>query len=80
MIVETLLDFVIYLFMSAIAGFEVVKLPLEIIGVLTNVLQYGVWVVGADVMALVFGSVFGWWALKATAGLLIFLWKLIPLT
>lgn len=80
MIVETLLDFVIYLFMSAISGFEVLKLPLEIIGVLTNVLQYGVWIVGADVMALVFGTVFGWWTLKATAGLVIFLWKLIPLT
>lgn len=80
MVIEALLDFIIGLFMSTIAGFEVVKLPLEIIGVLTSILQYGVWIVGADVMALVFGSVFGWWALKGTLGLLVFLWKLLPLT
>lgn len=80
MIVEGLLDIITSLIFGLFSTFEIVKLPLELIGVLSTILQYGVWVVGADVMALVFSSVFAWWGIKFTVGIVLWLWELLPLT
>ena len=80
MIVEGLLGLVTSLLFGLFSGFEAVKLPLELLGVLSTLLQYGVWVVGADIMALVFSSLFFWWGLKFTVGIVVWLWELLPLT
>ena len=80
MLIESLLQLVSSLLFSMVSGLEAIKLPVELLGVLVNVLEVGLWVVGADVMAYVFASVFFWWTLKATVGLAIFVWKLLPLT
>ena len=80
MIVEGLLNVALSCVFGLFSLMEVVKLPVEIMGVLTTILQYGVWVVGADIMALVFATVTGWWTIKLTVGLAVFIWELLPLT
>lgn len=80
MIVEGLVELCTSVLFGLFSTLEVVKLPVELLGVLSTILQYGVWVVGADVMAIVFASVFGWWSIKMTVGLVIFIWDLLPLT
>ena len=80
MIVEGLLTVALSCVFGLFSLMEVVKLPVEIMGVLTTILQYGVWVVGADIMALVFATVTGWWTIKLTVGLAVFIWELLPLT
>lgn len=80
MIVESLLDLFALLFQTALSGIEILTLPLDLMNFLQDILCYGIWVVGADMMALIIASVLGWWTVKATVGLVIFIWKLLPLT
>lgn len=80
MIIEFLFDVCLSIIFGTVSIGEVVALPVELLGVLTTLLQYGVWVVGVDVIALVFSTIFFWWGLKASLGLVIFVWKLLPLT
>ena len=80
MIVEGLLDLFALLFQGALSGIEILTLPLDLMNFLQDILCYGIWVIGFDMMALVISSVLGWWVVKATVGLVIFIWKLLPLT
>ena len=51
-----------------------------VIGALATCVQYGQYIMGADLFLAVLASAMFWIGLKATAGLLIFIWKLLPLT
>lgn len=65
---------------AAFAGFEIINLPMDTIEVLTTITCYGVWVVGADILAIFTASVLFWWSIKFTVGLLVWLWELLPMT
>lgn len=47
---------------------------------LLEVTCFGVWVVGADLMALILSSVFIWFTTKLTLGLILWIWDLLPFT
>lgn len=41
---------------------------------------YAAYIVGRDLLLISLGSVAFWWGLKASWGLIVYLWKLLPLT
>lgn len=80
MIVETLLEFATSLIEGLFSGLSVLSLPLNLLTVLLDVFCYGVWVIGADLMAIVISSIVFWMGTKFTIGLVLFIWRLLPLT
>ena len=80
MIINSICSWCTNFIVGLFSVFEIVNLPLDLVSTLYTILCYGVWVVGADVLLLFTGSVMGWLIFKATVGLLIWLYKLIPLT
>lgn len=65
---------------NILCGVLILSLPVDLIGALATCVQYGQYVMGADLFLAVLASAMFWIGLKATAGLLIFIWKLLPLT
>lgn len=80
MIVETLLSFASVLIQGLFSGLQFVSLPLDFMTVLLDIFCYGVWVIGADLMAIVLSSIVGWMTIKFGIGLVLFIWRLLPLT
>ena len=80
MIIEFFVNIVVTLLCGAVSGLKLLSLPVDMIGALATVIQYGAYVMGADLFLLVMGSVMFWIGVKTTAGVLIFVWKLLPLT
>lgn len=79
MIIESVCAFCCWLIESLFSGLSFISLPLDLINTLTTILQYGVWVVGADILLLFTGSVALWWGAKLSIGLGIWLYEHIPL-
>lgn len=80
MIGETLIDLCLGIFRLLFGALEVVNLPTQLISTLGNILVYGNWVVGLDVMMLFVASVVFWWGVHLSIGLAIWLWERIPFT
>ena len=80
MIFERLFLFASNIIVGIFSTFEVINLPVDFVSALYNILCYGVWVVGSDVIILCFASVMGWFSFKMSAGVAVWLWKLLPLT
>lgn len=80
MIGEALIDLFLGTFRLLFGAIEFVSLPTHLIATLGNILVYGNWVVGIDIMALFVGSVVFWWGVHLSIGLAVWLWKMLPLT
>lgn len=80
MIIETLFSWCCTFIVNLFSVFEIINLPLDLISTLYTIMCYGVWVVGADVFLMFTGSVMMWVTFKGTVGLIIWLYKLVPLT
>ena len=83
MIVESIASFafsVIDFIFSLFSSVQIVTLPVNLTSTLINFMKYGAWVIGADLFGLVFGVIIGWIMFKWTAGLVLFVYRLIPLT
>lgn len=80
MIVEGLVGLFFELISVAFSGLEIIGLPLQIINTLQTILVYGVWIVGADIMAIFTSLIVGWWLIKFLVGLVVWVWELLPLT
>ena len=80
MVVETLVDLFLNFVMFAFESFNFFELPLSLISTLSNILAYGTWIIGIDVMALFVGSVVSWWTIHMSIGLIVWIWERLPLT
>lgn len=80
MIVETLLDLSMSAIQIIFSFFQVITLPTDLMTFLLDIICYGTWVVGADLMAIVMSTVTIFYGARFGAGLLLFLWRFIPLT
>ena len=78
MIVMFFVNSVVNILCGVLTGMQILSLPVDLIGALATCVQYGQYIMGADLAVL--ASAMFWIGLKATAGLLIFIWKLLPLT
>lgn len=80
MIVEGLVGLAMNFLEMIFSGFNLVTIPVDISSTLLTVLGYGAWIMGADMVALVFTTILGWLMFRFVAGVLIFVWRLLPLT
>lgn len=80
MVGELLIDLFFSIFRGLFSAFEFVALPTQAIGALSTITVYGVWIVGADILALFVGSVVFWWGVHMSIGLAVWLWDRLPLT
>lgn len=71
---------IIDMIFSGLAALQFPTLPLNLITVLIDFMKVGAWVVGADLLGIVFSTIIFWLGFKFTAGLLVFIWRLLPLT
>lgn len=78
MIVEGITAFCCFLLENLFVGLDFIMLPFDLINTLTTILQYGVWVVGADILLLFTGSVAIWWGAKLSIGVALWLYEHIP--
>lgn len=80
MIVETILQWAATFIQSLFSTLQIVTLPLDFLTVLFDILCYGVWVIGADMMAIILANITFWLGTRFAIGLVIFIWRLLPLT
>lgn len=74
MIVSGLAGLFYKILLWALSGMEFVGLPFALINALQTILVYGVWIVGADILALFISTVVGWWTIKFTVGVVLWVW------
>lgn len=80
MIFEIPINLLCGLIVKVLEGINLVTLPVNAIQALGAFCAYGSHVVGADLLLIFSSCVLGWAVLKATLGLLLFIWRLLPLT
>lgn len=78
MIFEALCEFGANLLIALFGTIELFHLPTDMIYTLANILKYGTWVVGSDVLLLVSGSIVMWWGVKASVGIAVWVYDKIP--
>lgn len=80
MIVETLLGFATTFIQGLFSGLQIISLPTDFMTVLLDIFCYGTWVIGADLMAIVLATITGFLGARFMIGLVLFIWRLLPLT
>lgn len=80
MITSTLLSWFFSLLTHLLNGFDVLSLPSNFITLISNVVVYGTWVIGADLLGIIISTAVWWWTLKLVIGIVLFIWRLLPLT
>lgn len=80
MVGEVLIDLFLDMFSVLFGALQVLTIPVDLIGVLSTILCYGVWIVGGDVLAIFVGSVVFWWGVHLSIGLAVWVWERLPLT
>lgn len=81
MIVESLISFFcgfLDLVLGGITAF--VTLPVNLVQTLGTIVAYGSWVIGSDLLVIFAGCVLSWCMVKLTLGVVLFIWRLLPLT
>lgn len=63
---------------SIISSAPVVSIPVDLIYSVAKVTVYGNWIIGADLMLLFCANVMFWIVVKTAAGLVLFVYRLVP--
>lgn len=79
MIFQVLIDFAVNIVSGLISGLSFFSIPVDLVNTLATVCVYGNWLVGADVLLLFAGCVSCWFGIKISAGIVLFVYRLIPL-
>lgn len=80
MIIESVTGVAYWMIGRLFEGLQIVSLPVNLATVLVDFMKVGAWILGADLLGIVFSSILFWLTFKLTAGLLLFIWRLLPLT
>lgn len=80
MIFEIPINMLCGLIVGVLETMNLVTLPVNAIQALGAFCSYGSHVVGADLLLIFSSCVLAWAVLKGTLGLLLFIWRLLPLT
>lgn len=80
MLIETLTDLFLFLVTKALEGIVVIGVPLHWLEPLNEIFLYGIWVAGADTVALFASMIATWWMVKLTVGIIVWIWELLPFT
>lgn len=80
MIVMFFVSIIQGLIISTLSGLSSVALPFQLVGALGSITGYGAYIVGGDLL-LIFASVVAFWlTVKLLIGIILFIWRLLPLT
>ena len=80
MIFEYLLSLCKSFIITLISGIDVIKLPYEFVSFLGTVTNCGAFICGSDILLYFCTSVMFWFGVKITAGIVLFVWRLLPFT
>lgn len=83
MVVESLINVFFRIFsgiINALPEMPSLSLVGTVLGRVSDFTGYGAYIVGRDILLLLLGSVGFWWSFKAGWGLVVYLWRLLPLT
>lgn len=80
MIFEALFDVVFWIINLIFSGFEMIALPVNIASTLINFMKVGAWVLGPDLLMTCLASIVMWLLFKSSVGLIVYIYKLLPLT
>lgn len=80
MIVESITGWAFFLIETLFSTFQLVSLPVNLVQVLVDIMKFGAWVMGADLLSIVIANVGFWLTFKFGSGVVLFLWRLLPLT
>lgn len=80
MVIKFLLDIVVSVVNVALSGLSLLSLPVDLISAFATCIEYGQYFLGDDLFLLVLSTAVFWIGLKATAGVILFIWRLLPLT
>ena len=61
-------------------GLHALSLPVNLMQAVATFTGYGVWLVGADWIIIFCQCVLFWCSVKLTIGVVLFIWRLLPLT
>lgn len=78
MIIEALFHFARNILMFAFGVINYVPISYDAVQSLYEILCYGTWVVGADLLAVVCAQITFWIGVRLTVGLISFVWDWIP--
>lgn len=80
MIFEALINVLCGLIVGLLNGFNLVALPVNLIQALGSFCSYGAYIVGVDLLLVFCSCVLMWATIKGVLGLVLFIWRLLPLT
>lgn len=80
MVVEGIVNLFLNMISNIIGTVEIINLPIQWMNVLTDILAYGIWICGVDVMAIFVATVVFWWVFHMSIGLIVWVWEKLPLT
>lgn len=80
MIIENIVGFFTSLICQAISACGVLSLSLDGIKTLQAITCYGSYVIGSDMLLIVCTTIAFWLSVKIGLGLILFIWRLLPLT
>lgn len=80
MIFEFFINMFVTFLDTLISAVSIVTLPIDMISAVSTVSAYGSWVVGSDLLLIFATCVFTWTTIKIGIGLVLFVWRLLPLT
>lgn len=80
MVLEAIFDFGLWLFgLIADAMPSMAPVMYDASGVLGDLAGFGIWVIGQDMWTVILSTVSGWLTFKMTWGIVLFVYRLIPL-
>lgn len=80
MIVESSINVVFWIIGRIFSAFEMVALPVNIASTVIDFMKVGAWVLGSDLLTACLTSIVMWLLFKFSAGLILFIYKLLPFT
>ena len=80
MIFEFFINMFVTFLDTLISTVSMITLPIDMISALSTVSAYGSWVVGSDLLMIFATCVFSWTTIKISIGVILFIWRLLPLT
>lgn len=80
MIFNIFIDILVDLIVTAIGTLNFVTIQTDVIMSLAKFTRFGAYVVGSDILLIFSASVLMWMGVRFTVGLVVFVWKLLPLT
>lgn len=81
MVIKLLVSLVVDIMTSLFSGLsDVITLPVDFLKVLSTITGYGSYFVGGDLLLIFFSLILFWMSAKMILGLVVFVWKLLPLT